>query len=188
MKMNAKDIIYPTFILVAICLVITAALVGTNGMTEAKIAELNAKTEEEAKQEVLPEADGFTTETISTDNGEVEYYVATNGAGYVFATSNKGYGGQVGVMTGISSEGEITGVKVVSHNETPGLGAKAADASFSDQYKMPIPEGGSVEVTKTGKSADNQIEAISGATITSNAVTTSVNNAIALFNEIGGAN
>lgn len=48
----------------------------------------------EAKMEVLPEADGFSTETISISAGDVEYYAATNGAGYVFNTSYKGYGGR----------------------------------------------------------------------------------------------
>ena len=73
MKMNPKDIIGPTSILVGVCLVITAAVVGTNGVTETKIAELNQKTADEAKLEVLPEADSFTTETLTTDKGDVEY-------------------------------------------------------------------------------------------------------------------
>ncbi|MDD3222533.1 MAG: RnfABCDGE type electron transport complex subunit G [Clostridia bacterium] len=186
MKMNPKDIIGPTSVIVGVCLVITAAVVGTNGLTEAKITELNAQTAEEAKKEVLADADSFSTETITTDKGDVEYYVAANGAGYVFSTSNKGYGGQVGVMTGITAEGEIAGVKVVSHNETPGLGAKSEGTDFTDQYKMQIPEGGVLEVTKTGKTADNQIDAISGATITSRAVTSSVNDAIAAYQQITG--
>ena len=198
MKINPKDIIYPTFLLVAICLVMSAALVGTNSLTEAKIAELNAKTMEEAKKEVLPDADSFedievTQELldaagVTEDISLVSAYKAANDAGYVLSTSSKGYGGQVGVMTGISSDGQLAGVKVVSQNETPGLGQKALSNDFTDQYKMAIPEGG-LEVTKTGKSADNQIEAISGATITSRSVTNSVNDAIAIYNQIaGGAN
>ena len=183
MKMNPKDIIGPTFILVAVCLVITSAVVGTNGMTETKITELNAKTAEEAKKEVLPEADSFTTEEVDG----AEYYVAANGAGYVFKTANKGYGGPVEVMTGITSEGEIAGVKVVSLNETPGLGMKSTETSFTDQYRMEIPGSRALEVTKTGEAG--KVQAISGATITTKAVTNSVNDAIAAFDKItGGAN
>lgn len=190
MNMNPKDIIGPTAVLVGVCLVFTAAVVGTNSLTAEKIAILNQQTADEAKMEVLPEADSFSTETISISVGDVEYYAANNGAGYVFNTSYKGYAGAVGVMTGISADGEITGVKVVECNETPGLGMKAqSDPSFTDQYVMAIPDGGTFEVTKTGKTADNQIDAISGATITSRAVTNSVNYAIEAYQQItGGAN
>lgn len=190
MNMNPKDIIGPTSVLVGVCLVFTAAVVGTNSLTAEKIAVLNQKTADEAKMEVLPEADSFSTETMSISSGDIEYYAAANGAGYVFNTSYKGYGGAVGVMTGISAEGEITGVKVVECNETPGLGMKAqSDPAFTAQYVMPIPEGGVFEVTKTGKTADNQVDAISGATITTSAVTNSVNYAIEAYQQItGGAN
>ena len=190
MNMNPKDIIGPTSVLVGVCLVFTAAVVGTNSLTEEKIAILNQQTADEAKMEVLPEGDSFGTETVTISSGDIEYYPAENGAGYVFYTSYKGYGGPVGVMTGISSDGEITGVKVVDCNETPGLGMKSqSDPSFAAQYVMAITESGSFEVTKTGKTADNEIDAISGATITSRAVTNSVNYAIEAYQQItGGAN
>jgi electron transport complex protein RnfG len=188
--MNPKDIIGPTSVLVGVCLVITAAVVGTNSLTEEKIAILNQQTADEAKQEVLPEADAFGTDTITIESGDYEYYEAENGAGYVFYTSYKGYGGAVGVMTGISSDGVITGVKVVDCDETPGLGMKSqSDPSFTAQYEMEIPEDGSFVVTKTGKTAANEIDAISGATITSRAVTNSVNYAIEAYQQLtGGAN
>ena len=73
-------------------------------------------------------------------------------------------------------------------DETPGLGQKALDESFTGQYLKAIPENG-FEVTKNGATQDNQIDAIGGATITSNAVTNSVNQAITIFNTLtGGAN
>ena len=92
MNMNPKDIIGPTAVLVGVCLVFTAAVVGTNSLTAEKIEVLNQKTADEAKMEVLPGADSFSTETISISAGDVEYYTAANGAGYVFSTSYKGYG------------------------------------------------------------------------------------------------
>lgn len=117
MKMDVKEILKPTLILAVIATVVTALLVLTNGVTKDKIAELQAKAEDEAKLAVLPDADGFEEKEV---DGQV-YYEATNGAGYVFSTSSKGYGGPVVVMTGISADGEVTGVKLTSQNETPGL-------------------------------------------------------------------
>ena len=187
MKINAKDIIMPTSILVVVAGVFTALVVGTNGLTEEKIAVLNQQTADAAKMEVLPAADSFETETVAISSGDVEYYEAANGAGYVFSTSYKSYGGALVVMTGISAEGEITGVKVTTCGDTPGLGLKCQEASFQDQYKGALPEGGAFQVTKTGEAG--KIDAISGATITTNAVTNSVNYAIEAFNQLtGGAN
>lgn len=187
MKINAKDIIGPTAVLVVIAAAFTALVVGTNGLTEEKIAILNEQTAAAAKVEVLPEADSFETATVDTANGTIEYYEAANGAGYVFSTSYKSYGGALVVMTGISAEGEITGVKVTTCADTPGLGLKCQNADFQDQYKGAMPEGGAFQVTKTGEAG--KIDAISGATITTNAVTNSVNYAIEAFNQLtGGAN
>ena len=106
MKLDAKEIIKPTSILVVVAGVFTALVVGTNGLTEEKIAILNQQTADAAKMEVLPEADSFETATVDTANGTIEYYEAANGAGYVFSTSYKSYGGALIVMTGISAEGE----------------------------------------------------------------------------------
>ena len=87
MNINPKDIIGPTCVLVGVCAAFTAAVVGTNSITEEKIAQLNIETANAAKMEVLPEADSFETATVDTANGTIEYYEAANGAGYVFSTS-----------------------------------------------------------------------------------------------------
>lgn len=186
MKMDVKEILKPTLILTLIATVVTALLVLTNGVTKDKIAQLQAQAEDEAKLAVLPEADGFEEKNVDVDGTSRTYFEATNGAGYVFSTSSKGYGGSVVVMTGISADGEVTGVKLTSQNETPGLGQKALDASYTDQYLMALPEGG-FAVKKDDPAG--QIDAIAGATITSRAVTNSVNAAIDAYNAItGGAN
>ena len=188
MSMNPKDIFGPTAVLVIVAAVFTALVVGTNGLTEEKIAILNQQTADAAKVEVLPEADNFTTETVTVDSvGDVEYYAAENGAGYVFKTSYKSYGGALVVMTGISAEGEVTGVKVTECSDTPGLGLKSQTPEFQGQYQGAIPESGAFEITKTGEAG--KIDAISGATITTTAVTNSVNYAIEEYNQVtGGAN
>ena len=81
----------------------------------------------------------------------------------------------------------VTGVKVTECSDTPGLGLKSQTPEFQGQYQGAIPESGAFEVTKTGEAG--KIDAISGATITTNAVTNSVNYAIEAYNQVtGGAN
>ena len=98
-------------------------------------------------------------------------------AGYVITTEAKGYGGTIEVMTGITADGSVSGVVLLSQNETPGLGANATKESFTEQYQQAVPESG-FEVIKSGAAADGQIQAMTGATITSRAVTDAVNLAV----------
>ena len=173
--MNFKSIGIPTIKLLVIAAVITILLFLTNNTTEAKIAQNQADANVASRKEVLPDADDFDEKTVTVDGVEYTYYEAKNGAGYVFSGSNKGYGGAVVSMVGISSDG---------------LGAKwiAADASGNErraQFVGDIPESGSFAVVKDG----GTIEAVAGATITSRAVTHDVNDAIAQYNAVvGGAN
>jgi electron transport complex protein RnfG len=88
-------------------------------------------------------------------------------------------------MTGIDVEGKITGVRLGNHNETPGLGANATLPYFYEQYENKSIDK-DIEVSKVEPTKDNQIQAISGATITSSAVTSGVNMAINTFKEISG--
>ena len=188
--MNFKTVGIPTIKLFAIATIITILLFVTNNSTEAKIAENQEAADVASRQEVLPEADGFEEATVTVDGVDHTYYVATNGVGYVFSGSSKGYGGAVVSMVGISADGEIVGVKVTeAADETPGLGAKWADngdgVAKRGQFVGAIPESGSFAVAKDGGS----IEAVAGATITSRAVTDDVNQAIAQYNAVvGGAN
>ena len=184
--MNFKSIGIPTIKLLVIAAVITILLFLTNNTTEAKIAQNQADANVASRKEVLPDADDFDEKTVTVDGVEYTYYEAKNGAGYVFSGSNKGYGGAVVSMVGISSDGKVT----EASDETPGLGAKwvAADASGNErraQFVGDIPESGSFAVVKDG----GTIEAVAGATITSRAVTHDVNDAIAQYNAVvGGAN
>lgn len=96
--------------------------------------------------------------------------------GYVInSLSNDSYGGAVKISVGFDADGAITGVGIREINDTPGLGLKAKEPKFKDQYIGKNAD--SLVVTKTGASADNEIDAISGATVTSNAVTNAVNTA-----------
>lgn len=181
-KLDAKSILKPALILFLICLISTAALVGTNALTSDRIAAAQLETAEKSRLIVLPEATGF-----EEKNG---YYIGTGSAGtvgYVFETESKGYGGTVKVMTGISEGGEVTGIVILSHSETPGLGANATNEKFGNQFKQAVPENG-IEVVKNKAASEGEIEALTGATITSKAVTDAVNAAIDMYNEVKGGN
>lgn len=106
-----------------------------------------------------------------------------NTIGYVFsATSPSGYGGDVKIAVGVSTiTNKITGFTVLSHSETAGLGAKATNEDFKSQFEGKSADG--ISYTKTGAADDTEIDAISGATITSNAVCEAVNSALAVYNQ-----
>lgn len=180
MKLQAKTILVPALTLFAICLVVTALLAGTNLLTKDQIAEQARVTAEESRKIVLSDAEAFEEQDgcyVGMADGEI--------VGYVFETEAKGYGGTVKVMTGICTDGNVTGVVILEHGETPGLGANAERTSFTDQYKQAAPEGG-ITLVKNKTPAEGEVEALTGATITSRAVTTAVNEAIEQFNALKG--
>lgn len=103
--------------------------------------------------------------------------------GYAIKTTPSGYGGAIELTVGISTDGTLTGIYIGNNSETPGLGAKASEPEFRDQFKGKKVDK-QLEVIKSGKLSDNQVQAISGATITSKAVTSGVNTAMKLYNEV----
>lgn len=97
--------------------------------------------------------------------------------GYVVnSTSKDGYGGNVSISVGIQSDGTVLGIAFLSLSETAGLGMNAQNPEFKDQFQGKNAE--SLTVTKSGSAGDAEIDAMSGATITSNAVTNAVNAAL----------
>lgn len=187
---NAKvrDILIPTVSLFLICIVVTALLGLTNSVTAPQIERLAAETEAAAKQEVLKSAERFSeAKEIEKDGTIYTYYEgkASDGglAGYVFATSAKGYGGDISVMVGVAADGTVAGVNILSISETAGLGMNAKNESFLQQFTG---KSGKIGVQKNG-SSETEIQALTGATITSKAMTSAVNQALALYAELGGA-
>ncbi|PIE77225.1 MAG: electron transporter [Clostridiales bacterium] len=180
-----KEIVKLGLILFIISTIAAVALAGTNSIT-APIIELQREAKSElARKEVLPTADSFEQvnandydSTVITE-GDVDVPVievyrgvsAGQTVGYVVKTAPGGYGGAVEVVTGIA-EGVVTGVRVGKHQETPGLGAKSTLPEFYSQYDGKM--AATVSVNKT-QSSDSEVQAISGATITSKAVTAGVN-------------
>lgn len=173
--LNAKSVLAPATVLLVICILVSAALAGTNLLTRDRIAQAQAKKAEESRMVVLPGAESFE----ELDGHYVGKDGGGNAVGYVFETEGKGYGGTVKVMTGIGTDGSITGVVILSHSETPGLGANAEKESFREQYKQPVANNvGGIKVVKFQAPKDGEIQAMTGATITSAAVTNAVNSAV----------
>ena len=110
------------------------------------------------------------------ENGNIIGYVMS-------ATSLSGYGGDIKTAVGISTESEtITGFSGLSNSETAGLGAKCTEDSFTSQFAGKTAAG--ITYTKSGAASDSEIDAISGATVTTNAVTEAVNGALAFYNNV----
>ncbi|MBK5240484.1 RnfABCDGE type electron transport complex subunit G [Clostridium sp.] len=159
---------------------------GSYEITKGPIAATVAADKKAAMTELLPSADNFETADVKLDGNEKisEVNVALKGTeiiGYAIKVAPGGYGGPIETMVGISSDGKVTGIKILALLETPGLGANAPNPEFSDQYdNKPTKE--KLEVVKISPSKENQIQAITGATITSKAVTLGVNDAIDFYN------
>lgn len=189
MKENkVKAILIPAVSLLIICVVVTALLGVTNSVTAPKIAQLAAETEAAAKQAVLTDAVTFSEEKqIEKDGNTYTYYEGFSAdetpAGYVFRTSAKGYGGDIAVMVGVKTNGTVAGVNILSISETAGLGMNAKNESFLSQF---IGKSGTIGVLKNG-SSETEIQALTGATITSKAMASAVNQALDLFETVGGA-
>lgn len=196
-----NKIIKNTLILTAITLISGLLLGMVYEITKNPIAASQEKAKQEAYKAVLKEADSFEAyaefdekearEAVSGISGctvnEVAEAKDKSGEviGYVVTTtSSEGYGGDIQISVGIQSDGMVEGVEILSIGETAGLGMKATETTFRDQYV-----GKSVKafkVTKTGASSEEEIDALSGATITSNAVTNAVNTGLAYFNTVIG--
>ena len=189
---SLKEILVPAIMLFVIAAVCTALLAGTNLLTKDKIAEIAVQTEMKAKSAVFESAKSFSDEkNVTVNEKEYVYYDALdekgNVMGYVFSVTVKSYGGDLSAMVGISSETDkITGVEITAISDTPGLGMKVDSEDFLSQY---IDRGGNIGVNKNEKT-DTEIQAVSGATISSKAVTEAVNQAFSAYEAVkaGGNN
>lgn len=173
--------------LFAICAVAALLLGATNSITSPVINQRNIKADNQSRQMVLPDAQEFSEVDSSNyeniDGMVSEVYEGKNESdivGYTVKVLPKGYGGEIELIVGISSDGNITGINIGNMSETPGLGAKAKESDFQGQFTgKPASD---LTLVKGSVSSDDEVSAISGATITSTAVTDGVNVAIELFN------
>lgn len=180
-KDQIKNILKVGFTLCAITAVSALILACVNSVTAPVIAKNTAEKQSQAMQKVLPAASEFSEDNLVNENIDkivTEIYEGKdeNGevCGYAVMVSPNGYGGAISMTVGVDADLTVTGVDIISQSETPSLGAKCIEDDFKDQY---IGKTQGVTVTKNG-AKDNEVDAISSATITSNAVTLGVNTAI----------
>ena len=168
-----KEFVVPAAVLTAICLVVSVALAGTYQLTEPVIEAAKRAEADASRVVVLPDGKNFEEVSASGLDNIVDAYKAGNGAGYVITGKAKGYGGDLQVMAGISSDGKITGVKLMDNNETQGIGSKTGEASYTDQYK--------------GKDSTlDGVTTISGATVSSKAFESAVNTIFQAYGSLAG--
>lgn len=179
-------------VLALITLISGCCLGGAYGLTKQKIYEINMASTIESYKQVMPAeeyddatyADALTTAQsdgkIAADNGGASLIsvVAAKDAsgaetGYIIKGSAAGYGGSVIVVVGVDADLKVTGISFPETlPETAGLGQKATEPAFYEQFAG---KGTKLSVKKGGGAGEDEIDAISGATITSTAVTNTVN-------------
>ena len=195
-----KGMIKDALILFAITLIAGLMLGVVNDITKEPIAQQEQKAKNEACQNVFAAADSFEAQELA-DSGQIEQVLTDAGIsgadidelmaakdasgallGYVITvTDHEGYGGDIQFSMGITHEGTLNGISLLSISETAGLGMRAGEVlvpQFADKNVSKF------TYTKTGATADSEIDAISGATITTNAVVNGVNAGLAYFDKM----
>ncbi|HNX03243.1 MAG TPA: RnfABCDGE type electron transport complex subunit G [Candidatus Cloacimonas sp.] len=158
-------------ILLAFCVVATALLAYVNTLTSPQIQKIKTLEAEATRRELIPDSD------FEEVNGEITYYIAKDNKtgevkGYVFTAQKNGYNGTVKTMAALNKDFQIIAIKVIEQTETPGLGTNSTQPKFTDQFKGKTSE--QLIVDKDGGVPPNCIKAITGATITTRAVTNSL--------------
>lgn len=190
--MKKDSFMKDALVLALITLISGCCLGGAYGLTKQKIYEINMASTIESYKQVMPAeeyddatyADALTTAQsdgkIAADNGGASLIsvVAAKDAsgaetGYIIKGSAAGYGGSVIVVVGVDADLKVTGISFPETlPETAGLGQKATEPAFHEQFAG---KGTKLSVKKGGGAGEDEIDAISGATITSTAVTNTVN-------------
>ena len=177
---TVKYVLRLTVTLLLITAVVAVILAGVNSVTAPRIADLNARKTQEAVEAVLP---GGGVEVAFTDSTGLVATAYQGEAGYAVKVNPSGFNGTVYMMVGVDHNGSVLGISIISQTETAGLGAvSAADTSAGEAFRGQFAGmSGSVSVSKDG----GQVDAITGATITSRAVCTGVNAALACVANMG---
>ena len=176
---TVKFVLRLALTLLAITAVVAAALAGVNSITKPEIEKLTAQKTQAAIEAVLPGGG----EVVEFPETALVSKVYASEVGYAVEVTPGGFDNTITMMVGVDKEGNVLGIDIISHTETAGLGAVAdaatpAGVSFREQF---VGKSGSVSVTKDG----GEIEAITGATITSRAVCAGVNAALEVVGKMG---
>ncbi len=181
-----SEVITPTAVLAIICVVVTLALSSTNLLTVGKIEALAIETQNKAMAKLV-EADEYVEHTATTSVGDVVYNAAIKGGetiGLIFVTKANGYGGAISVMTAVDMQGKVIAIEILAaDDETPGLGQNVTKPDWYGQFAGLVKD---ITVVKgnNANTENNEINAVTGATISSRAVTTAVNQALDCAAEI----
>lgn len=186
-------------VLTLVCLVSALALALVNSLTEDRIAEQKRLAKLRAVTEALPgddvqynndpSEDVITISEWKEDGTPKEIYLAKKGSevvGVAFTSKGEGYGGFITIMMGVDLKGEVKGIEILEHLETPGLGANIESPElFRNQFRGKSPAGspeGQLLVVK-GRNAEKnwEIEALTGATVSPRGVVQAVNDGLAMF-------
>ena len=199
-----KEMIKNTLILLIITVVAGSLLGFVNENTKDLIAAREEEDKKAAYKEVFEDATDFKSSEdfkqdmavmklseggfVSDSIDELTEAYSSSGEklGYVFTiTTHEGYGGDIVFAMGVRNDGTVNGISLLTINETAGLGMEA-EKVLKPQFKNKKAE--TFVYTKTGAEQENEIDAISGATITTNAITTGVNAGLYYFDKmLGGA-
>ena len=166
-----KSILLLTVTLLAFCVVVAGLLGLVNHVTAGPIEAHRAEKTARAMREVLA-AEEYIPLDYSGSDSTVQSVHRAGDRGFVITVTPSGFGGTINMVVGVDSQGLVTGVSIVSMTETSGLGANASRESFRSQF---VGRSGSVALRKQG----GEIDALTGATVTSAAVTAGVNSALA---------
>ena len=174
---NFMYILRLTLTLLIICAVVAAALAGINAITKDKIAAVKAEKTAKAISAVLADGASAVELTYQPDENTIVTKIYKNDNGFAVEVTPSGFGGAITMMVGVDNAGKVTGISIISHAETPGLGAVSAQdtdkgVAFREQFI------GLVSGITIGD-GENQIDALSGATISSQAIVDGVNAALA---------
>lgn len=169
---NADDSIFKIGINLTIaCFLSGVIIAGTYAVTAPVAAQQRENMKNKAMKELVTDAQAFKPIT-----GQAGWYAAEKDGkilAYVVPAESKGYGGAIKMLAAIAPDGKVVDFKILAHNETPGLGDRAREPKFSKQFAGKKPED--LEVVKTP--TDKNIQALTGATITSRAVTKGIREA-----------
>ena len=161
-----------------ICLAATLVLAVTYEVTKPRIDAAMKAEEEAALKTIIPEADFFKSGMA----GDIEYFEALKGSaliGYCIKVTGSGYGGYMRIIVGIDTLGAIKGVRILENQETPGLGSKINEVrpGENEPYFLKQFKGKNAAAVAVNK----DIDAITGATISSKAVTDAINRTVTEF-------
>lgn len=187
-KTKSPGIIKTGIVLFLITGIAALILASVNNVTAPMIAANETEKQMTAMTKVLPDAGNFEELTDAVKSEDVLGIYAGNKddetVGYAVLVESMGYGGAISMVVGVDLDGKITGIDITNQSETPGLGANCAKDEFKNQFV-----GKTSEITVAKNNAkENQIDAITSATITSKAVTKGVNIAVEAVKNIEGGN